>query len=68
MVTGRVPFMGGGMGEVTHAILHDNPPPINLTGPDAAGIETVISRCMKKYPAERYHSVAEIIADLEKIR
>nr|WP_320162618.1 protein kinase [uncultured Methanoregula sp.] len=68
MVTGQVPFVGGGMGEVTQAILHDDPPHISLAGPEGAGIEAVISRCMKKYPAERYHSVAEIIADLEKIR
>jgi len=68
MVTGQVPFVGGGMGEVTQAILHDDPPHISLAGPEGAGIEAVIARCMKKYPAERYHSVAEIIADLEKIR
>lgn len=68
MTTGQVPFRGGGMGEVTHAILHDSPPPPALAGPNAAAIEAVIFRCMKKQPADRYHSVAEILADLEKIR
>jgi len=68
MTTGQVPFKGGGMGEVTHAILHDNPPPLSLTGPNAAAIEAIIFRCMNKQPADRYHSVAEIITDLEKIR
>ena len=68
MTTGQVPFRGGGMGEVTHAILHDSPPPPALAGPNAAAIEAIIFRCMKKQPADRYHSVAEILADLEKIR
>ncbi|MFA4861767.1 protein kinase [Methanoregula sp.] len=68
MMTGRVPFMGGGMGEVTHAILHDSPPPLTMDNPNAAEIEAIIFRCMKKAPGDRYSSVAEIIADLDKIR
>jgi len=68
MTTGQVPFMGGGMGEITHAIIHDNPPPVSLTGPGSAEIEAIILRCMKKHPKDRYQSVAEIIRDLEKIR
>jgi hypothetical protein len=68
MTTGQVPFRGGGMGEITHAIIHDNPPPVSLTGPGSAEIESIILRCMKKHPKDRYQSVAEIIRDLEKIR
>ncbi|WP_321504964.1 protein kinase [uncultured Methanoregula sp.] len=68
MSTGEVPFKGGGMGEVTHAILHDNPPLFSRSGPGSAEIGAIILRCMKKHPQDRYQSVSEIIGDLEKIR
>jgi len=67
MLSGHVPFQGGGMGEVTHAILHEDPVPLSLTGPDAALIRDVIARCMAKRPADRYGSVDEILEDLKKI-
>ena len=68
MLTGQVPFKGGGMGEVTHAILHDDPPLPQVKSPHAEVIQEIIIRCMKKSPKDRYSSVAEIIADLDTIR
>jgi serine/threonine protein kinase len=68
MLTGQVPFTGGGMGEVTHAILHDDPPLPQVSGPHADEIQAIIIRCMKKSPKDRYRSVAEILADLRKIQ
>jgi len=67
MLSGEVPFRGGGMGEVTHAILHDDPVPLELAGPDADRIRNIVMRCMAKRPADRYGSVDELIAELEKI-
>lgn len=67
MVTGQVPYTGGGMGEVTHAILHDEPSEPGLTGPSAERIRQIIRRCMQKRPEDRYRSVNDILADLEKI-
>ena len=68
MLTGQVPFKGGGMGEVTHAILHDDPPPLVLYGPGAAKIREIIQKCMQKRPEDRYPSVTDILKDLQKIR
>jgi eukaryotic-like serine/threonine-protein kinase len=68
MLTGQVPFKGGGMGEVTHAILHDDPPLPLVKGPDAEILQAIIIRCMKKSPKNRYGSVAEILSDLGKIK
>jgi hypothetical protein len=68
MLTGQVPFKGGGMGEVTQAILHDDPPLPNVSGPDSKTIQKIILRCMKKSPKNRYHSVAEILAELDTLK
>lgn len=67
MVTGRLPFGGDGMGEITQAILHDVPRPPVPDGTDAPAISRIILRCLAKKPADRYHAVADIIADLENI-
>ncbi|MCX6698347.1 MAG: protein kinase, partial [Methanomicrobiales archaeon] len=67
MLSGQVPFKGGGMGEVTHAILHDNPPELSLVGPDSAVIQNIIRKCMQKRPGDRFSSVDEILSELKKI-
>jgi eukaryotic-like serine/threonine-protein kinase len=68
MLAGDVPFRGGGMGEVTHAILHDEPLPLILDGQDAGLIKNLILKCMAKKPQERYGSVSELLDDLKKVR
>lgn len=67
MLSGKVPFKGGGMGEVTHAIIHDEPLPLPATGPETARLGEIIRRCLRKNPRDRYHSIAEIIEDLGAI-
>jgi len=67
MLTGRVPFAGDGMGEITHAILHDEPCPALSGGSHAAAINAIIARCLKKNPKDRYVSVADLLADLKKL-
>jgi parallel beta-helix repeat protein len=68
MLAGNVPFRGGGMGEVTHAILHDEPLPLTLEGPDATLIMDIILKCMAKKPQDRYGSVSLVLDDLKKVR
>ncbi len=68
MLAGEVPFRGGGMGEVTHAILHDDPLPLAPGGPDAGLIGEIILKCMAKKPQDRYSSVVQLLGDLKKVR
>ena len=67
MLSGHVPFRGDGMGEVTHAILHDDPLPPDPPGPDAALIGQIIRKCMAKRPEDRYSSVSGFLNDIGKI-
>jgi eukaryotic-like serine/threonine-protein kinase len=68
MLAGTVPFRGGGMGEVTHAILHNEPLPLEPEGPDAELIRDIIRKCMAKKPQDRYGSVSLLRDDLKKVR
>jgi len=67
MLAGDVPFRGGGMGEITHGILHDDPLPLTLEGPDAPGVREIILKCMAKKPQDRYGSVLPLLEDLKKV-
>jgi serine/threonine protein kinase len=68
MLAGNVPFQGGGMGEVTHAILHDEPLPLAIDGQDSALINDIIVKCMAKKPQDRYGSVLQLLGDLKRVR
>jgi hypothetical protein len=65
MLAGHVPFAGDGMGEVTHAILHDEPAPAISEGRNADAVNAIIEKCLRKRPQDRYTSVAELLKDLE---
>ncbi len=67
MLAGHVPFAGDGMGEVTHAILHDEPVPALSGGRNADAINAIIAKCLRKRPQDRYTSVAELLKDLERL-
>ena len=67
MLTGRLPFDGTGMGEVTQAILHNKPIPPVLTGKNAELIRAILEKALQKKPQDRYHTVAEILDDLDRL-
>lgn len=67
MVTGRLPFSGAGMGEITQAILHNTPLPPQPSGSNAEAITAIIIRCLQKKPQDRYASITEILADLRRL-
>jgi len=67
MVTGRLPFSGAGMGEITQAILHNTPLPPEPAGRNADAIKSIIAKCLQKKPQDRYASVADILVDLRRL-
>ncbi len=63
MLSGRPAFDGKTIWEVSHAVLHEQPPA--LTG-DAgtAAVDAVIRRCVAKRPEDRYQDPAAVASDL----
>jgi serine/threonine-protein kinase len=62
LLGGRRAFAGSSMAEVLSAVLRDEPPP--LAAP--AGLARVVTRCLRKLPAERYQSMTEVLHALEE--
>jgi hypothetical protein len=60
-LAGKPPFEGEGATELAAAILRDEPPP----APRAPGpVATLISRCLRKDPAERYADGAALLHEV----
>lgn len=70
ILTGQHPWPRPSSIEVLHAILHDDPPPINasLLGVNlpAATLERILRRCLAKQPAQRFQTIVELRQALEK--
>jgi serine/threonine protein kinase len=68
MVTGKRPFSGATRLATLTAILQEEPEPVRKACQTASrGIEKVISRCLRKDPARRFQSMAELKAALEEL-
>jgi len=65
LLTGRVPFPGTDMAQVTAAILSATPPPPSDINPDARLLDGIVMRCLAKTREERYQDAAELGRDLE---
>lgn len=68
LVTGRVPFDGDTPVATALAQVNEEPvPPRQLRGSIPPALEAVILRAMRKNPAERYVSAAEMREDLKRV-
>src|ERR1700716_3938964 len=61
MLTGTWPFKGKTAVDVRHAVLHEDPVPINESRPDPvpARLQQVLDRALKKNPKDRYQQIAQ---------
>ncbi len=69
MATGRQPFGGPTSGVIFDAILNRTPPPPMLWNPAIPqGLQDVILKAVVKDREVRYHSAAELCADLRRLK
>jgi len=54
MLAGRHPWPRTSAVDTLHAILHDDPPPIDVSPPVGAGLAAIVQTLLRKPPAERY--------------
>src|SRR5271163_4107450 len=69
MVTGQRAFGGGSKMSSIAAVMHKEPIPASQTVPDIPPeLDRIIARCMKKDPARRWQSMADVKVALEELR
>ncbi len=61
LLTGRKAFQGSSTLSILASILRDEPAPLE----SAREMQSVIERCLRKHPADRYQSVADLKVALE---
>jgi eukaryotic-like serine/threonine-protein kinase len=69
MLTGTWPFRGKTAVDVRHAVLREEPVPINeaRADPIPPRLQQIIDRALKKNPRERYQQIAQLRDDLRAV-
>jgi len=68
MLTGMYPFRGEHEAAVMYSILNEAPGSLTRLRKDVpAALANVVDRALRKAPEQRYASMAEMLADLEKV-
>ena len=70
MVAGRAPFAGATVTDMLVAIVEREPPPLkHLTAEQVpAELDWIITKTLRKNPAERYQTSKELLFDLQRLR
>ena len=64
LLTGRTPFEGADLVEVSAAIVTEEPVPPSNLNPEAEVIDSIILKCLAKRKEDRYQNVSELQNDL----
>src|SRR5438067_2196098 len=69
MLTGTWPFQGKTSVDVRHAVLHEDPVPLDQTrpGPTPPRLQAILDKAMAKEPKQRYQKVGEMRDDLRTV-
>jgi hypothetical protein len=68
LVTGRRTFRGATFVETGHAILNDEPEPLDTRGRNfPPGLEPIVRRCLEKNRGERFQCAQDLAFDLERL-
>jgi len=66
--SGAHPFQAEGVFAVMARILESEPPPLERRRPDLPpSLAAVINRCLRKQPADRFQSAADIVVALDRV-
>jgi serine/threonine protein kinase len=69
LVTGRLPFQGTSIGEVTERIVHAHPEAMARFNYDLPSeLDRIVRKCLEKSPDRRYQSARDLAIDLEGLR
>jgi len=69
MLTGRRAFEGGSIVSTLSAILTADPPPLSSVSPELPrDLVWIVGRCLRKSPAERWQSIADVRIALEDLK
>jgi hypothetical protein len=67
LLTGEAPFKGATVLNILSKVMREAPSPPRQLAPDVPGnLEAICLRCLEKEPDQRYPSMAELAADLER--
>jgi serine/threonine-protein kinase len=66
-VTGELPFDAGARHVITHHLMSPLPPPSWLTGGFGEALDPLVLSATRKDPANRYASMGDLIADVERV-
>jgi Tol biopolymer transport system component len=69
MSTGKRAFRKDTIGGTLHSILRDEPKPVaHVTTHVARGVDRILTRCLRKDPAQRYQKVSEMQSSLKRLK
>jgi serine/threonine-protein kinase len=69
MATWESPFRRGSMMETMHAVAFDETPSIHAVRQNLPpGLQRIVSKCLRKRPADRYATASSLIEDLRFLR
>jgi predicted Ser/Thr protein kinase len=66
-LAGRQPFEGDNLVDLLHAVIHGPPPLVRTHNASVPrSLEAIIVRCMQKAREDRYQTMQEVIADIDR--
>ena len=69
LASGRRPFAGASLADVSSAILRDPPPSLAATRADLPGdFERIVGRCLEKAPGDRFQSALDLHSELRLLK
>lgn len=68
LIADRLPFQGAHNAALMYAIVNEDPQPLARYVTNVSDdIQRVISKCLSKFPGERYQSAADLASDLRRV-